>query len=225
METKFQTSFIPKKSFIPVENPHPHSGSSFFMIFAMIIFIASISGAAFMFVAKTLLIRAQEQSKIDLKESEKRFDVALIEDLKKANIKIDLATHLLENHAAVSETFKIIGGLTAERVRFTSLSFTAPDFSSNSGSANTQNFKINMKGIANSFNTVAFQSDVLGSSREYGTNKVIKNPILSDLAVDTNGNVSFNFSAELSLPDISYKKGLSAITSVDPEQEIPAPGN
>ncbi len=222
METKFQTSFIPKKSFIPVENAHSHSGNSFFMVFATILFIASISGAAFMFVAKTLLIRAQEQSKIALAESEKRFNVPLIEELKKANIKIDLATHLLKNHVAVSETFKIIGGLTAERVRFTSFSFSAPDFSSNANS-DTQTFKINMKGIANSFNTVAFQSDVLGKSQQYGTNKVIKNPILSDLAVDANGNVGFNFSAELTLPDISYEKGLSG--EVAPQEEVLAPEN
>ncbi|HEY4503880.1 MAG TPA: hypothetical protein VJJ28_02125 [Candidatus Paceibacterota bacterium] len=202
METNFQTSFIPKKPLIPQINVRTKSGASIFIILAVFIFIISVVGAGFTFVAKSILLKNQEQDKIDLADNEKRFNLALIEELKKANIKIDLAKELLKNHIVVSEVFNMIGGLTIDGVRFNSFDFSAPDILNQAGKP----FKINMKGVANNFSSVAFQSDVFGRSQKYGTNKVIKNPVLSDLQVDANGNVGFNFSAEIVGTDILYEK-------------------
>ena len=202
METNFQTSFIPKRPLIPQVNIRPKSGASILIVIAVFIFIISVGGAGFTFVAKSILLKNQEQDKIDLADNESRFNVPLIEELKKANIKIDLAKELLKNHIVVSEVFNMISGLTVEGVRFTSFDFSAPDALNQAG----KSFRINMKGVANTFSSVAFQSDVFGRSQKYVTNKVIKNPVLSDLTVDTNGNVSFNFSAEVVGSDISYEK-------------------
>lgn len=200
METNFQTSFIPKKVAFSQGGGHSRSGASLIMVIASLLFVLSIAGAVFTFIAKTVLIKSQEQLKIDLAESEKRFNVPLITLLTRANAKIDLANQLLKNHISVSEVFNIISNLTIDGVRFSSFEFLAVD----------KAYKINMKGIADSFNSVAFQSDVFGSSQKYGTNKVIKNPVLSDLSVDKDGNVIFNFSAEMAQPDISYERVLAS---------------
>ncbi len=199
METNFQTSFIPKKPLLAHEGHTAKSGASLFMAIATFIFILSIAGAGVTFAAKVVLLKSQEKLKIDLAENEKRFNVPLITLLTRANAKIDLANQLTKNHIAVSEIFNIISRLTIDGVKFSSFEFLATD----------KSYRIKMKGIANSFNSVAFQSDVFGSSQKYGTNKVIKNPVLSDLSVDPNGNVLFNFSAELAQPDISYEKTLA----------------
>ncbi len=211
METKFQTSFIPKRPLVPEQSVRMHGSNSIFMIIGMLIFIVSLGGAGFTFVAEKYLINAQEQLKIDLKDREKKFDSALIEKLKKANTKIDIAKEILSNHIATSEIFDIIAGLTIEGVYFQSLDISKEGDSGVSGGGNTGIYKIGMKGLANSFSSVAFQSDVLGKSEKYGTNKVIKNPILSNLAVDDGGNVSFDFSAEISQSDINYEKILNEI--------------
>jgi hypothetical protein len=82
------------------------------------------------------------------------------------------------------------------------------ELSSQSDPNNTgsKSYKINMKGLANSYSSVAWQSDVFGRSDRYGTNKIIKDPVLSNLSVDEQGNVSFDFSANISESDISYSK-------------------
>lgn len=218
METKFQTSFIPKKPFVAEESVHVRSSTSIIMVIGVVLFIASIAAAGFTLVAKSLLLKTQEDSKVNLAKSEERFNLPLIEELKNANLKIDLANQLLKNHVAVSEALSIVSGLTAERVRFSSFDFSAgsSDLTNPAASQAAVSskpgavvYKIKMKGIADSFNSVAFQSDVMGNSQKYGTNKVLKNPVLSDLTVDANGNINFNFAADVMLSDISYEKALS----------------
>lgn len=173
------------------------------MFVAVIIFIVSVAGAVFSLLWKNVLVKSQENYKIQLAESEKRFNTTLIEELKKANTKIDLSKQLLKNHLAVSELFSIISRLTIEGVRFTSFDFTAP-------SKENDGIKISMRGIGNSFSAIAFQSDVFGQSQKYGTNKILRNPVLSDLALDANGNVGFTFSTVINPGDVLYEKVLDA---------------
>lgn len=213
METNFQTSFIPKKIVIPPGvATHASYTGSIFMAVATILFIASLVGAVLTFAGKGLLETQQKSLKINLAENEKRFNVPLIEELKKANVKIDFVNQILKKHVAVSEVFAIIEGLTIDGVRFSSFEFSDNSMPSGGSAAMTKDaktYKIKMKGLANSFSSVAFQSDVFSHSQKYGTNKVLKNPVLSDLAVDTDGNVSFNFTADVSASDISYEKAVT----------------
>lgn len=209
METKFQTSFIPKKPLVTGDRPKTTAGVSVFMAFAVVLFIASLAGAGFVFAWKELLLDNQEKYRIELADHEKRFDVATIERLKKKNVKIDFAKELLRKHLSVSEIFGIIGGLTIDGVRFSGLEYVAPEGTGISGNGSDGSMaKISMKGLANSFSSIAWQSDVFGSSQKYGTNKIIKNPVLGDLAVDANGYVNFSFSANIDPTDISYEKAL-----------------
>lgn len=215
METKFQTSFIPKKPILAQESVHNSASTSIFMVIGLLLFLASIGAAGLTFVGKAYLLKAQEQAKKDLTSAEKRFNLPLIESIKKANLKIDAATKLVKNHIAVSEVLKIVGGLTAEKVRFTSFDFSAGGSDGvavgqeNSNGQSQSTYKIRMKGVTDTFNSVAWQSDVFGDSKKYGTNKVLKNPVLSDLSVDAAGNVTFNFSADISASDILYEKALA----------------
>ncbi|MES3030896.1 MAG: hypothetical protein V4697_00605 [Patescibacteria group bacterium] len=204
METKFQTSFIPKKPIVADQKIRKSGGTSVFMFLATLIFIASIAGAVFSVIWKGVLLQAQESYKERLVESEKRFNTNLIEELKKANTKIDLGKQLLKNHLAVSEVFGIISRLTIEGVQFESFDF--------SGAAKDgEGLKISMKGKGNSFSAIAFQSDVFGQSQRYGSNKILKNPVLSDLNLDDKGNVGFTFTTSIDPTDISYEKILQGV--------------
>lgn len=213
METKFQTSFIPKKPLISdKKNIYVKSNTSVLMMIATLLFIASVAGAIFTVFWKNVLVKAQENYKVQLAESEKRFNTALIEELKKVNTKIDLSKQLLKNHLASSEIFSIISRLTIEGVRFTSLDFSSPI-------KDTEGVKISMRGVGSSFSSIAFQSSVFGQSEKYGSNKILKNPVLSDLSVDQNGNVGFTFTATIVPADISYDKVLSS--TLESEGVIP----
>lgn len=206
METKFQTSFIPKKPFTPIggvniRTSHSHT-TSLFMTLATLLFIASLVAAGGMYFWKSYLLSAQESYKSQLAEREKQFNSDLIEELKRQNIKIDTAKNLIVNHIAVSQIFDIIGRLTTENVRFLSMDLVTASTNPNDG------IKISMKGYGTSLSAVAFQSDVLGKLEQYGLRKVVKNPILSDPSVDVGKTVSFGLSATIDPGSLSYKKSL-----------------
>ncbi len=207
METKFQTSFIPKKPLTTdgsskVIPSHSSGGTSIFMIIGVLVFIASVAGAVFSVVWKGVLINSQKQYKISLARNKESFNISLIEDLKKASAKLDLTRNLVKSHASVSEVFNIIGALTIEGVRFDNLSYDGPTGNGESGTL----AKVSLKGVAKGYSSIAFQSDVFGKSSQLGTNKVIKNPLLSDMSLDQNGNVAFNFSANIDPQLFTYEK-------------------
>ena len=85
MDTKFQTSFIPKKPILMDQKVvHHGSTTSIFMFISVLVFIFSIAGAVFSLIWKDVIIKQQTQYAIDLKKAESRFDIATIEKLKKA---------------------------------------------------------------------------------------------------------------------------------------------
>lgn len=208
METKFQTSFIPKKPLVTNDLSTKvdvvHSGGvSVVMIISIILFIASIAGAVGSVVWIGVLNKAQDTYEQQLKDSEKRFNTSLIEDLKKFSTKIEISKELFQKHLSVSEIFPIINQLTIETVKFDSFDFSHVEGSSDS-------VQIRMQGVAKNYNSIAFQSDVFGKSNEFGKNKVIKNPVVADLEEGEDGQISFSFSGTLSSKDLLYEKTVDA---------------
>ncbi len=212
MDPKLQTSFIPKKPIVPVGGAavpqQRHHGTSLFMTIGVFVFLASLVAAGGAYAWKGILTSSQETYKKELADREQRFNVDLIEELKRANVRIDLTSRLLADHLAISQIFDIVSRLTISKVRFTSLTI------SNGGPTGDGGLNIDMKGYGTSLSAVAFQSDVLGQLEQYGLRKVVKNPILSDPSLDTAGTVSFGFSATIDPSTIRYT------TSVRGESEI-----
>ena len=211
METKFQTSFIPKKPLVPAgigsKLPRQKTGTSFFMIAGVLAFVVSLGAAGGAYAWKQLLTSSQENYKVQLADRQKQFNIDLIEQLKQENVKIDLASKIMKNHLAISQIFAIIGRMTSENVRFTSLDL------SNDPASNSNGLKISLNGYGTSFSAVAFQSDVLGQLEQYGLRKVVKNPILSNPALDSTGSVSFGFTATIDPATLSYESSVSGAQS------------
>jgi hypothetical protein len=211
METKFQTSFIPKKPIIPQNSGQPKNtnGSvSLFMTLGVLLFLASLLVAGGSFFYKDLLIKKQETLKKQLVEREKQFNVDLIEKLKKTNTRIDTANKLLNNHIALSQIFDIVSKLTIEKVRFMSMDVITP--------ANlSEGIKVDLRGYGTNLSAVAFQSDVLSQLEKYGLRKIIKNPIMTDPSYDGKGNVSFGLSFVVESPNVMYKKSVSEDSSTN----------
>lgn len=208
METKFQTSFIPKRPIVPVGGLNvsaPRRTTSFFMIVAVLLFVVSLVSAGGMYFWKSYLESAQLEYKEQLAKREQQFNPDLIEELKRQNVKIDVGKQLIVNHIALSQIFQIIGQLTIENVRFTSM-----DVSTGGTNANSD-VKVSLKGHGTSLSAVAWQSDVLGKLEKYGLRNIVKNPILSDPTLDSNGLVSFGFTASIDPSNLSYEKSLAAL--------------
>lgn len=200
METKFQTSFIPKKPIL-AQTSVRRSGAtiSLFAMFAVLVFILSLAGAGFVVVYQSYLNRTQTEYEQTLQANENQFNPTLISTLQRASDKINTANGLLANHLAVSQILNIIAALTAQNITFTNFSYSAP-------TASGQPALISMRGEADSFSDIAFQSDVFGSAVNYGTNTKIITPILSNLTLGQNGGVAFTFTAGIDPSDILYSK-------------------
>lgn len=206
METKFQTSFIPKKPLVSDQRIITNNGgTSILMVIASILFLISVAGAIFTVVWINVLNKDREGYTKGLADMESKFPIADIENLRKINAKIDLSKQLLKNHLAIEEIFSIVSQLTTEEVRFNSFSFSAP-------AKDTDGINITLSGVAKNYFAIAFQSDVFGSSDKYGSNKILKNPVVSGVNEQENGTISFGFSATLNPDDIRFQKLMKANT-------------
>lgn len=218
MDTKFQTSFIPKKPILSDPNVtirRSGGGTSVFMFVGIIIFVLSLAGIGFTFMWKEVLLKEQRAKQVDLEKREASFNEALIDQLKKANTKIDLGGQLLKKHMAVTRLFDIVSQLTIQGVKFNSFEFSSaespkPTSGTSENSIAGEGIKVVMKGVGNDFRSIAYQSDVLGESEKYGTKSVIKNPIISDLVVDEKGRVEFTFTGYINPNDLLYSKNFTS---------------
>ncbi len=208
MDTKFQTSFIPKKpinSVASMQSNQSDSSGGLFVLFAFIVFVLSIAGAVFTYFLSAKLQSTQQQYQSTLKANEVEFNPALIQTLQRANDKINLAKGLLNAHLAPEGVFDIIAGLIAQNTTFTSLSYTAPVNGASAG-AGSGFVQLSMSGISTGFPAIAFQSDVFGQSVKYGKNIELKNPVLSGVGAGTTGLVQFSFSTGLDSSYLLYSK-------------------
>ncbi|MCX6719367.1 MAG: hypothetical protein NTZ38_03275 [Candidatus Taylorbacteria bacterium] len=213
METKFQTSFIPKKTIsggggaiadLGISPTRPKHPTSIFLDVAIFLFIVSIGAAGAMYAWKSYVLSSQNTYKEQLAKRQSQFNPSLIEELKRANVKIDVASSLISNHTALSNIFDIISHITIEDVRFMSLDVSSP-------MDKTNEIKISLSGYGTNLKAVAFQSDVLADLSPLGLTKIVKNPVLSDPSTNDTSKVSFGFSASLNSKALLYTKTLGGI--------------
>jgi len=183
--------------------PHHHSISGLLMSIATALLFISILSVVGAFLWKTYLSSAQTADQAALAAREKGYNLDQIQQLETESAKISLAKQVLANHVAASQVFGIIGDLTAENVRFMSLDFTGP-------AGTTGNSKVTLSGVGASLSAVAFQSDILATLSQYGLSNIVKNPILSNPALNSDGTVAFSFSASIDPSALSYEKEVAS---------------
>lgn len=172
------------------------------MTLAVLIFVASLLGVGGAYLWKQYLISSQESYKQNLAKREQQFNLDLIQQLKEVNVKIDTVRTLLNNHLALSNLFDVLGRFTTGHVRFLSLDVTPPTTGSG-------DIKVSMQGYGTTLQAVAFQSDVLSELEQYGLRNIVKNPILGDPSLSTDGTVSFDFTASIDPSTLLYEKSVT----------------
>lgn len=187
MDPQVQASFIPKKSLDA--NASRGAGVGLLFLLALLVFIASVVAAGGSFLYQQYLSKTLSDKKASLNLAQGAYEPGTIQDLARMDQRITAAKTLLSKHVAPSAIFAFLGAQTLEKVYFSSFSFTL----GGDGSA-----KITLSGTADSFSTVALQSD------QFGSNKVLKDVIFSGIAVDAKGSVSFSVSATVDPSVISY---------------------
>ncbi len=202
MDTRFQTSFIPKKPIIGSDAVHSTVRVSAFFVVALILFLTSVASAAGVYVYEKTLEKANLLNDKKLGEKEKRFEPATLNEIQVKNTQINAAKDILSKHIAVSDFIKNLSTLTLQSVRFKSFDYKY---------VSAEKITISMKGEGRDFKSVALQSDIFSKK-----NLIFKDPIISNLAVNNEGTVDFDFTASLAANVVSYKavRTTTATTSV-----------
>jgi hypothetical protein len=209
METKYQTSFIPKKPVATVEQKKSSSGISLFMLISIILFLVSLGLAGYIFLQKNILIQniTSDQDTITKNKGNFTSDTNTIESLVELNSRINVAKVLLGQHIAVSPIFNFIQQATLKSVRFNDFTFTYVGKNSSGGNK----ISILMDGKARDWPTVASQADEFGLP---DWKNIISEPKISNLSQNPDNTISFQFSAYVS-PDFLLYSNSSANNSTN----------
>ncbi len=198
MDPQVQASFIPKKSLEMTSTRGGHFGGLVFLI-SLLIFVASLVAAGASFAYTQYLNNAIASKSKSLALAEGAYDPGTIQDLVRLDDRLSQAKILLGAHVAASGIFAFLSSQTLTNVAFNTFDYTLGD----DGSA-----KISMAGSADSFSTVALQSD------QFGGNKLLKDVVFSGITADATGRISFNVSATVDSSVLSYSSTLGASAAV-----------
>lgn len=204
METKFSTSFIPKTNIDPVRGPVKKPLGLFAFLSTIIFFISAVVGAGAFGWHKYLEGR-KATMKADLERNIKAFEPKTIDQYVRLDNRIISAKELLSKHVAVSYIFDFLQDKTLRSVGFTDFKYTV---AADGGAT------LAMNGLAKSYNAIAFQSTVFGEER------ALKTPLFSNLDLDNQGDVVFNFSTGVEAGFIAYTRKASG--SKAERQDLPS---
>lgn len=199
METKFQTSFIPKKPV--VEERRNNSSISLFLLLSIIVFLISLGLGGWIFIQKDLLVKNIQSAEEVIKSNQGAFELDTIESMIRLDSRIKIAKDLLTNHVSISPIFSFLEDKTLKSVRFKSFNFT----SAGKDESGASTIKVAMTGQAKDFKTIALQAEEFGN---VNYRNIIKNPVFSDLNLTSDGSVSFSASMLVVPSFLSYSKSV-----------------
>lgn len=203
------TSFIPKKPLDSSTTYHESGSFGFLLFISIFILIASVVAAGGVFGYKTFLQNSISGKQASLQKEEAAFDPEQINQLLRLDSRINNAKTLLVGHVAPSAIFAFLSQQTLQNVQFTNF-----EYGLNADGTGS----ITLGGVADSFATVALQSDQFNAA-----NQVLKDVVFSNVNNSGQSNVKFSVVANVAPALISYSKNLgneSAVPLLPPVQAI-----
>ncbi|MBI2047787.1 MAG: hypothetical protein HYT27_01475 [Parcubacteria group bacterium] len=179
---EFKTSFIPKKPLIRENILGQQKGVNLVLFVSIIIFFATVLIAGGVFLFDVLLKRQESSLTSSIERAREAIEPELVASLGRIDARIKAAKNILDNHTAISPIFDLLEQLTLSSVSFESLRYVVES----EGKITFQ-----LSGTARNYSSVALQSVL------FGENRYIENPIFSNLQLNNQGSVSFNFSANI----------------------------
>ena len=208
MDNPAQPSFIPRKPMTPAG---VHGGGSWLgvllFLVASLVLIASIVAAGGAFLYERFVKNSIATKSETLRQTEAAFDPATIQELVHLDSQINNAQALLQKHTTALGVFNFLSQDTLQTVQFSSLGYDL----SEAGVA-----QISLMGMADSFATVALQSD------RFGSNKLLKEVAFSGISINPDGHIVFTVKATIDPNLINYAKNLTAQAAIPPPGVLPA---
>ncbi|MFA7252766.1 MAG: hypothetical protein WC027_02825 [Candidatus Paceibacterota bacterium] len=195
METKMQTSFIPKKPI--VESRSEGTGISLFLLLSIIVFIVSVAMCGGVWIWQKSLVGQIEKDKADLESARATYEEDAINNLIRLDNRISVSNDLLEQHLAISPVFVLLEQKVLKNVQLKTMKFSF-------GTGNQ--IKIDLTGNARNYDALLKQADALGKPdvKDY-----LYQPVVSDFNPTENGTIAFSFTALLTPKLVSYPVKIS----------------
>lgn len=162
---------------------------------------AALVAAGLTFAYQKYAESVRDARRIKLETVEREISPESVEEFIRLRNRIRAGMTLLDNQVYASQFFDVLEKITLQNVRFQSLIFSVAD---------DRTAKIEMHGVARSFNALAAESAAFASE------KYIKRAIFSDITSDKSGAVQFSLKA-----DIDPKLLLRTSAQVTPEVAAP----
>lgn len=179
VDTKFQTSFIPKQP-VGKEQKHTTAGVGVVFLISFLIMVASVAAGAGVFIWNKTVLSSIAEGRKELEKHNAAFDSNSIREFTRLDNRIDVANRLLKQHVRPSEIFPRLAANTLKTVRFTNYKYT------NTGDGKIM---INMSGEAQDYESMALQAKQFTKP---GLQNSFRSPIFSNFNKNEK-NVVFTF--------------------------------
>lgn len=215
MDNGTKVSFIPKK---------PLSGRierrtrpvSFVLFLSFFIFFVTLTvyGGLYFYYANLETVLDNKTKELEVAK-EKADPTGAIEKAKKLQIKINNTKNLLNKHVAPSQVFNLLEEVTLKSVVLDGFTLEKRNKQVESKSVtqaiSTFNFVIKTNGIAQSYASLAYQSDIL--KKEIKENNRIESFLITNLSPNEKGEILFTLEMVLYAPFLSYKDTINNFDS------------
>jgi hypothetical protein len=202
-ETKFNTSFIPKKPVSSVSGTTiKKKGPELLTIIGLFIFFLSVLGAAGVYVWQYQIQNTIDNQIESLRKARAEFDEKTLAEATRLNERIKAVKSLLDNHVAPSNIFSLLEDTTLPTVSYNNFQYSTNE---------DDTIDISASGNAAGFESVVLQSDELGMSD-------FRDVIFSNVQPNENGQtVGFTLNANIDKSIVLYKNNIEETLSSEPE--------
>ncbi len=197
MDTRIQTSFIPKK---PIDGASTKASGGIFYLLGEIIFVIALIASIGVFGYQKYLEGRISKMESDLSLARQSLDPELVSELSRADRRFIAADQIIKKHTTLSAMFSLLESLTLQNVRFSSLNYKNDSLG----------ISFELEGEARSYSTLALQAKVFAEDP-----RLIR-PQFSELDLNEDGNVLFVVRSFLDEKAISYDDLLSPVVALPP---------
>ena len=153
--------------------------------FSLILFFITLALGGGVYAWEQYTIKNVAVLADSVKKVEKEFEPQLITQLQSLDKQLRNANVLIKNHTVASPLFDLLESSTLKQVQFGKFDYVVDD---------AKGLQIKMSGVADGYQSIAQQADVLGAST------FLKNVIFSNFFLNQQGKVSFDLAFGVS-PD------------------------
>ena len=198
--TKFNTSFIPKKS-VSTSSGSSSGGVKFkkkgpnlLSIIGLLIFLAAVVSTAGVYLWQDQVEKQIDDQIENLRQARSEFDEQTVANATRLNERIIAVKNILDNHTAPSNIFATLEDIILKSVRLRNFTYNSNE---------DGNIKVSGDGNAAGYESVVQQSDELGYTGNF------RDVVFSNVQTIENQTVNFSFSSVIDSSLFLYSKNLS----------------